>query len=81
MEDIKLLKELIKYYKEQEDESLQWHRYTFSKERQAIENILNRLEQDEKVIEEMAKELRTRQYNCYGKSVETIIDHFRKKCE
>ena len=33
------------------------------------------------VIGDMAKELRMRQYNCYGKSTKTIIEHFRKKCE
>ena len=46
-------------------------------ELQAIENILNRLEQDERVIEEMAKAWK--QDDIRG--IEEIIDHFRKKCE
>lgn len=51
----------------------------------AIENILNRLEQDERVIEEMAKQIEkdTEWYlsDFEDMTVEEIIDHFRKKCE
>ena len=52
---------------------------------QAIENIINKLEQDERVIEEMAKQIEkdTEWYlsDFDGMTVENIIDHFRKKCE
>ena len=44
---------------------------------QALEHTLNRLEQDEKVIEEMAKVWKQDDI----RSIEEIIDHFRKKCE
>lgn len=47
---------------------------------QAIENILNRLEQDEKVIKEMAKWIND--LGCIDLDInKDIIDHFRKKCE
>ena len=63
----------------------------------AIENILNRLEQDERVIEEMAEYIsgldidedicKKKTDDCYmdifmvNGCRECIIDHFRKKCE
>lgn len=54
----------------------------------ALENILNRLEQDERVIEEMAECIHRTQH-CkvlFGKQVvpyytDEIISHFRKKCK
>ena len=79
-EDIKILKDFINYY-EAEATSRKF-RGTLSiivseDDIQAIENILNRLEQDEKVIEEMAKAWK--QDDIRG--IEEIIDHFRKKRE
>lgn len=56
----------------------------------AIENILNRLEQDERVIEEMESKLKEIQDeyldfcpDCVdlANDLLKIIEHFRKKCE
>ena len=84
-EDIKILKEVqwnclhLRQYKDDKAE----------RKAQAIENILNRLEQDERIIEEMAEYIHITQH-CKvifgGKKPvpylkEDIIDHFRKKCE
>lgn len=52
----------------------------WSRQSEAIENILNRLEQDEKVIEEMAEWIND--LGCIDLDInKDIIDHFRKKCE
>ena len=69
----------------------------FEKEIQAIDNMLYRLEQDERVIEEMAEYIsdfdideticKKKTDDCYmdvyivNGCKECIIDHFRKKCE
>ena len=45
----------------------------------AIENIIARLEQDERVIEEMAWHLHI-VWDGFAEK-EDVIDHFRKKCE
>ena len=65
-----------------------YRKYTFMGDELSINisTILNRLEQDEKVIEEMAIELNNRDFGFdYGIADEDlydgIIDHFRKKCE
>ena len=97
-EDIKILKEL-KEVQEKCIENTKDSPFTmlWEKQNQAIENILNRLEQDEKVIEEMAKYIEdtaiddvcTKKDCCADKyenghckkCVNCIIDHFRKKCE
>ena len=73
-EDIKILEELAT-----------WDNIKLEKGDVAIENILNRLEQDERVIEEMAKQLE-KDAKWYlsdfdDMAVEDIINHFRKKCE
>lgn len=91
MEDkyIKILEEFISNYKDiqekYKDDEIQAEieRSCYFEEVPAIqiEKLLQAYKQDEKVIEKMAKELRMRQYNCYGKSTKTIIEHFRKKCE
>lgn len=87
-EDIKLLENAIKCNKKQFEE-LGVHILLQDDEMKAIENILNRLEQDERVIEEMAEYIHITQH-CKvifgGKKPvpylkEDIIDHFRKKCE
>ena len=58
---------------------------------EAIKTVLGRLEQDERVIEEMANKLvREEKINIqcrplkageYANVTKDIIDHFRKKCE
>lgn len=83
-EDIKILKRMLEIEKE-------CLHYDVSKnEIQAIENILNRLEQDERVIEEMESKLKEIQDeyldfcpDCVdlANDLLKIIDHFRKKCE
>ena len=70
-EDIKILKEFISESVTEDCGII------YGTEIQAIENILNRLEQDERVIKEMAKAWKQDDI----RSVEEIIDHFRKKCE
>jgi hypothetical protein len=47
------------------------------KETEALENLLQAYKQDEKVIEEMAKAWKQDDI----RSVEEIIDYFRKRCE
>ena len=78
-EDIKILKEL-KEVQERCIENTQDSPFTmlWKKQNQAIENILNRLEQDERVIEEMAEYIKN-EWGFANKN--EVIDHFRKKCE
>ena len=71
-EDIKILKNFIHKPVRQE----KFNKIS-NREIQAVEHILNRLEQDERVIEEMAKAWK--QDDIRG--IEEIIDYFRKKCE
>ena len=75
--DIKIIQELIE---SKNGELLNCWDYG-EEAKKSLENLLQAYKQDEKLIKEMAKELRMRQYNCYGKSTKTIIEHFRKKCE
>lgn len=91
-EDKKYLKDQIKRIKL---EYMPCELFVFDRLIQAIENILNRLEQDKRVIEEMAKYISNfdidepicnkKTGDCYadmyGVCKECIIDHFRKKCE
>ena len=97
-EDIKILKEWVERDRKMRDYSTETDFDKFCEEKNiAIENILNRLEQDERVIEEMVKYIEDyaiddvcRKKDCYAdeyknghcmKCVNCIIDHFRKKCE
>jgi hypothetical protein len=90
-EDIKILKAFIHKPVRQE----KFNKIS-NKEIQAVEHLLNRLEQDERIIEEMAKYIREIKPNyqiycnddvCdYHKNNGEckhycIINHFRKKCE
>ena len=47
-------------------------------EERALENILNRLEQDERVIEEMAESILWE--SCGSTTIEEVINAYRKKC-
>ena len=86
MEDIKILSHFLDGYKtvdikgNETGEYWSGERYVKGFVYKAIENILNRLEQDEKVIEEMAKWIND--LGCIDLDInKDIIDHFRKKCE
>ena len=91
-EDIKILKEFVKYYEEEAISRKFRGTLRISVDEddiQAIENILNRLEQDERVIEEMAEYIHITQH-CKvifgGKKPvpylkEEIIKHYRKRVE
>lgn len=69
--DIKILEEFIKL-----SPVLRFHKDdSIEKIAQALKKLLQAYKQDEKVIEEMAKELSP----LYGK--QGAIDYFRKKCE
>lgn len=97
-EDLKILKEIIEHKNDYDFAfgTKIWRPYSLGREDiQAIENILNRLEQDERVIEEMAKYISNfdidepicdkKTGDCYadmyGVCEDCIIDHFRKKVE
>ena len=73
-EDIKILKKIQEGFSSYNDFMIM---EAGERQIQAIENILNRLEQDEKVIWEIASAWKQDDI----RSVEEIIDHFRKKCE
>ena len=68
------LESIISYYAQSDEKEVYNGAIIFK-------NLLEAYKKDEELIKEMAKELRMRQYNCYGKSTKTIIQHFRKKCE
>jgi hypothetical protein len=80
-EDIKILKE---YLEECKSKFLLGSEVYGTELYKPISNILNRLEQDERVIEEIAKQIEkdTEWYlsDFDGMTVENIIDHLRKKC-
>lgn len=64
-EDIKILKELF-FDDESYEPNGYVETYLHKEQQKAIENILNRLEQDEKVIEEMAGEIAMLNYEMIG---------------
>lgn len=85
-EDIKILKHIAIAYKDDEKVNNSLVNISTStlitngELAQAIENILNRLEQDERVIEEMAEWIND--LGCIDLDIDKdIIDHFRKVCE
>ena len=81
-EDIKILKDLIKDFKDVDERTLYVKEVQArcKKRIKAIENILNRLEQDERVIEEMAECINNLGWSDLDNNKD-IIEHFRKKCE
>lgn len=83
-EDIKILKEIKEEYDYAFGTKI-YRPHSISREEiQAIENILSKIEQDERVIEEMAEyivDLIKYINSEETREIKEIIDHFRKKCE
>lgn len=89
-EEIMYFQELIEFFKVKEtykvDGMIEFGMEDFKK----LQSLFNRLEQDERVIEEMASKLKEIQDeyldfcpDCVdlAKELLKIIEHFRKKCE